>query len=68
MSWQPIETAPHAEDEEIFVCLYEEGFYFCDVVTWVPWGDDGRGGWFNGDVSQSADYYTHWMPRPAPPQ
>lgn len=67
--WQPIETAPKIEDEELFVCSYESGgLYFCDVVTWVPWADEERGGWFNGDVAHSADYYSHWMPLPPHPR
>ena len=67
--WQPIETAPKVEEDEVLVCSYEHGgLNFCEVVSWVTWADDGRGGWFNGDQSHSADYYSHWMPLPPPPK
>lgn len=75
--WQPIETAPRTEDQEILVCNYstvdrpdggQVTFYYCDVVKWVSWADDDRGGWFNGDVSQPADGYDYWQPVPTPPK
>jgi hypothetical protein len=64
--WQPIETAPRIEEQELLVCSYDEGSYYCEVVTWFPWPNTD-GGWFNGDVSRPTDHYTHWMPLPAPP-
>jgi hypothetical protein len=66
MTWQPIETAPHIEEQELLVCTYDGGSYYCDVVRWAAWAGDG-GGWYNGDRSHDTDYYTHWMPLPAPP-
>jgi hypothetical protein len=67
MEWQPIETAPRIEEQELLVCSSEAGWYYCKVVSWVDWADDGHGGWFDGDMSRNADHYTHWMPLPAPP-
>ena len=60
-SWQPIETAPKAEDKEIIV--YTNDGYF--VAVW-----DRRSGWCeatHGDPLSGANMGawsepTHWMP------
>ncbi len=65
MNWQPIETAPHNE-EDVLVCAVRDGTYWFATAQW----DDGE--WFFMDGRDTGPVPLHfepayWMPAPAPP-
>ena len=66
--WQPIETAPKGEDEEILVYC-QHGYY---VVTWIVEDRHSSGWWYvhdnkHGPYALRGDGPTHWQPLPLPP-
>lgn len=63
--WQPIETAP--KDGSDILALKKEVPAYC-VVSFVDWADTNKGGWWNGDVAVSLNYFDYWQPLPKPPE
>jgi len=66
-NWQPIETAP--KDGSLFLAFNETMNVYC-VVGWdcldKRWTDEGGGSGLAA-VQFNKNYFSHWMPLPAPP-
>lgn len=60
MQWQPIETAPKANDVELL--LYNAEWPCMRVGRWSSISED----WEWDEIELSIDP-THWMPLPPPP-
>lgn len=58
MSWQPIDTAPKVEDQQILVGKSGEG---AALVEWRDgrWGETLGGGYYGTSIGYEP---THWMP------
>jgi hypothetical protein len=57
MEWMPIETAP--KDRTYVLAGHLDGSM--SVVFWNGFA------WDDGDYNSNMNWFTHWMPLPAPP-
>ncbi len=70
--WQPIETAPKAEEDgdDIWILACRQGSKIPMVTTW----DHDGGHWYTFNLALERLRVinpwepTHWMPLPAPPK
>ncbi len=67
--WQPIETAPRIQDQDIIA--WHKGGY--PVVVWWDWRFNGKPRscdrpWSTSDFSYPTECLTHWLPFTPPAQ